>query len=302
MRRSVTALLGAPTWLWSFAAATALGTTLAWQRWSGWRYQNKPPFWSAEYIQPQLIPWYAWAVIAPLLMLALHRVASREMPKWRRIAAYVGLAVLAISLQAVVQGFVLGWWWSFPSLVPVDPAWHIVDQLKHQSTMSVLVVWVIGAMYHATRTAPSATADPSTSLGMTAPSLGMTAPSLGTTAPAPGSTSGSTPATGPIALKGADRMWLVYPAQIDWVEADGDYVIVHTAGDRHRIRERISALEQRLPPDQLVRVSRSAIVNIASIREIQPWFRGNHLVILRDGTKVTTGARYRDRLTRRIGK
>jgi hypothetical protein len=286
MKRPTTTPLSARTWLLCFAAATALGTMLAWQRWSGWRSQGKPPFWSAEYIQPQLIPWYSWAVIAPLFMLALHWLASREITKWRRIAAYVGLSTLALSLQSVVQGFALGWWWSFPNLIPVDPAWHIVDQLKSRSVMGVLVLWVIAAMYHATMTARSKTEDPSVSRA--------------TTTPARESTNAVVSTTAPIALKGADRVWFVAPAEIAWVEADGDYVIVHTARTKHRIRETISALEQRLPADQLLRVSRSAIVNIASIKEIQRWFRGNFVVILRDGTKVTTGARYRDRLTQRI--
>ena len=286
MKRPSTVLLGARTWLLCFSAATALGTTLAWQRWNAWHSQGKPPFWSAEYIQPQLIPWYSWAVIAPLLLLALHRVASLE--KRRRIVAYVGLAVLAISLQAVVQGFALGWWWSFPNLIPRDPAWHIVDQLKSRTTMSVLVVWVIGAMYHATMRARTGTVDPSLSLRVPTP--------------APELPSAVAPSTGPIALKGADRVWFVAPAEIEWVEADGDYVIVHTAKAKHRIRETISAFELRLPAEQLVRVSRSAIVNVASIKEMQRWFRGNYVVILRDGSKVTTGARYRDRLTRRIGQ
>ncbi|HJU72558.1 MAG TPA: LytTR family DNA-binding domain-containing protein [Gemmatimonadaceae bacterium] len=280
MKRPSAVLLGARTWLLCFAAATALGTTLAWQRWSAWRSQGKPPFWSAEYIQPQLIPWYSWAVIAPLLMLALHHVASLDMTKWRRIMAYVGLAVLAISLQAVVQGLALGWWWSFPNLIPRDPTWHIVDQLKSRSTMSVLVVWVIGAMYHATMRARTEKVDLSPALELPPPA----------------------PTTGPIALKAADRVWFVAPSEIEWVEADGDYVIVHTAKGKHRIRETISAFEMRLPSDQLVRVSRSSIVNIASIKEMQRWFRGNYVVILRNGTKVTTGARYRDRLTRRIGQ
>src|SRR6185503_5933558 len=68
-------VVGASTWLASFAIATMLGLGVALQRWYAYRGPNKPPaFWDANYIQPQLIPWYAWALIAPLLMLLVHRL------------------------------------------------------------------------------------------------------------------------------------------------------------------------------------------------------------------------------------
>jgi len=95
-------------------------------------------------------------------------------------------------------------------------------------------------------------------------------------------------------------VWFVESSDIDWIEADGDYVIVHVGTTRHRIRETISSMERRVPQGQLVRVSRSAIVNLSAVREMQRWFRGNFVIILRDGTRITTGARYRDRLIRRI--
>jgi two-component system LytT family response regulator len=105
---------------------------------------------------------------------------------------------------------------------------------------------------------------------------------------------------GPLALRTPDRIWFIDPRTIDWIEADGDYVVVHVGASSHRIRETIGSIEQRVPTELLVRVSRSAIVNLSSVREMQRWFRGNFIVILRDGTRVTTGARYRDRLIRRI--
>lgn len=276
----------ARTWLVCFGSASLLGLTMAWQRWVAWRNPEKPAFWNAEYLQPAMIPWYAWAVIAPMLVFVLDQVASAEMTKRRRVARYAGLALLAIALHTVVSSFALGWWWSFPNPIPVDPGWHIMDQLRNRAMVSVLVVWVIVATYYATRRASPAPA-------ITAiPRPAATVPSA---APDPSPIVDQ----GPIALKSADRVWLVDPADIAWVEADGDYVIVHTAHKQQRIREPISALEQRLP-GQFVRISRSAIVNLSAIREVQRWFRGNFVVILRDGTKVTTGARYRDRLAKRI--
>jgi hypothetical protein len=283
-------IVDARTWLASFAIATILGLAVAFQRWNVYRGPNKPPsFWDPRYVQPQLIPWYAWAVIAPLLMLLLHRFPWGELRAWRRAALYAAVGALAIITQAMLTGLALGWWWSFPNLIPMDPAWHVADELRSRSTLSLLIVWLIAATYHVRARATAATTPPAS------PSLAPPAP------PAP-DIAVDTPAVpqGPLALHGADRVWFVEPSDIDWIEADGDYVIVHVGATRHRVREAISSIERRVSPAQLVRVSRSAIVNLSAVREMQRWFRGNFVIILRDGTRVTTGAKYRDRLIRRI--
>ena len=281
-------VVGASTWLASFAIATVFGLGVAFQRWFAYRGPNKPPsFWDARFVQPQLIPWYAWALIAPLLMLLLDRLPWGELRTWRRAALYAGVGALAIAAQAMIAGFALGWWWSFPNIIPMDPAWHIADELRTRSALSLLIVWLIAATYHARVRAASVMAPPTPA-----------AP------PPPSNTSTAveTPAVpqGPLALRGADRVWFVEPSDIDWIEADGDYVVVYVGATRHRVREPISSIERRVSPTQLVRVSRSAIVNLSAIREMQRWFRGNFVIILRDGTRVITGAKYRDRLTRRI--
>src|SRR5262245_23556004 len=120
------------TWFVCFGSASLLGVTLAWQRWIASRSPNKPSFWSAEYLQPAMIPWYTWAVLAPILILALDHVASGDMTKRRRVVAYAALALLAIAVHTVVSSFALGWWWSFPNPIPVDPTWHMVDQLRNR--------------------------------------------------------------------------------------------------------------------------------------------------------------------------
>ena len=105
-------IVDARTWLASFAIATILGLGVAFQRWNGYRGPNKPlSFWDPRFVQPQLIPWYAWAVIAPLLMLLLHRLPWGELRGWPRAALYAAVGTLAIVTQAVLAGLALGWWW-----------------------------------------------------------------------------------------------------------------------------------------------------------------------------------------------
>jgi two-component system LytT family response regulator len=64
----------------------------------------------------------------------------------------------------------------------------------------------------------------------------------------------------------------------------------------------MAALEHQLDPARFVRISRSAIVNIDRIQEIQPWFQGDHLVILQDRTRLTSTRGYRDGLQRLLGR
>jgi two-component system LytT family response regulator len=100
----------------------------------------------------------------------------------------------------------------------------------------------------------------------------------------------------PLALRVGERVILLAAERIEWVEADGDYLRVHAGGVVHRTRGRISAMEALLPGSRFERVNRSVIVNLGFVHEMQPWFRGKFVLVLRDGTRVVTGDRYRDRI------
>lgn len=97
-------------------------------------------------------------------------------------------------------------------------------------------------------------------------------------------------------IRSRGRVSFLDVEDIEWLEAAGNYVKIHTEDETHVIRQTLSALETTLPADDFIRVHRSAIVNIARIREIQPWFNGEYVVLLRDGAKVTSSRAYRGRL------
>jgi LytTr DNA-binding domain len=104
-----------------------------------------------------------------------------------------------------------------------------------------------------------------------------------------------------LAIKGDGRVILVDVDEVDRLEAAGNYVEVHSGARRHLVRETMASLEARLDPARFVRVSRSSIVNADHVRELQPMFNGDFVVVLRDGTKVAGSRRYRvsfDMLTR----
>ena len=98
-------------------------------------------------------------------------------------------------------------------------------------------------------------------------------------------------------VKSSGRVFFVRAEEIDWVEASGNYVKVHTKADAHLLRESMKNMEAKLDPKTFVRIHRSAIVNIDRIKELEPWFHGEYIVIMRDGTRLTASRVFSDRLS-----
>lgn len=103
-----------------------------------------------------------------------------------------------------------------------------------------------------------------------------------------------------LAIKVDGKVIFLRASEIEWIEAEGNYVRLHRQGASHVFRDTLSALENDLPPDQFLRISRSVLVNLDAIRELQPLFYGDYSVILRDGTKLSLSRTYRDRVERWI--
>src|SRR3954470_13225578 len=84
-------------------------------------------------------------------------------------------------------------------------------------------------------------------------------------------------------VKAGGRVFFVRNDEIDWIEPAGNYVKLHVGSDTHLFRETMNSVEARLDPDLFFRIHRSHIVNIERIRELQPWFNGEHGVFLEHG-------------------
>ena len=104
-----------------------------------------------------------------------------------------------------------------------------------------------------------------------------------------------------ILVKQDGRMFFVKTTEIDWIEADRNYVRLHVGKTAHTIRERISHLEETLDPRLFARIHRSTIVNLNRVRELQQWFSGDYVVILEDGTRLRLSRHYRDRVEKQVG-
>jgi two-component system LytT family response regulator len=105
-----------------------------------------------------------------------------------------------------------------------------------------------------------------------------------------------------IPVKSSGRVVLVKISDIDWIEAADNYVNLHTGKESHLHRETMSSLEQKLPASKFLRISRSTMVNVDRIKELQPMFHGDYTVILQNGTKLSLSRGYREALNQLLGK
>jgi len=105
-----------------------------------------------------------------------------------------------------------------------------------------------------------------------------------------------------LVVKSGNRVVLLRTADVDWIEAADNYVNLHVGTESHLLRETMAALEARLDPRQFLRISRSAIVNLDRVKELQPMFHGDYVVILRNGTRLNLSRSYRDKLQQLLGR
>jgi two-component system, LytTR family, response regulator len=105
-----------------------------------------------------------------------------------------------------------------------------------------------------------------------------------------------------VLVKSRGRTLLLKIGEIDWIEAAGNYVRLHAGRERHLLRETMTSLEEKLDPEQFIRVHRSTMVNLERVRELEPYFHGDYILKLEDGTRLTLSRTYRGRLEQRLGR
>jgi two-component system LytT family response regulator len=104
-----------------------------------------------------------------------------------------------------------------------------------------------------------------------------------------------------IPVRGDGRVHFVRVDDVDWIEAADYCVRIHVGGRFHLVREPLRDLAGRLDPRRFFRLHRSAIVNLSRIRELEPHFHGEYVVVMQDGTRLRTSRSRRDELHRRLG-
>jgi two-component system LytT family response regulator len=105
-----------------------------------------------------------------------------------------------------------------------------------------------------------------------------------------------------LVVKSGGRVFFLRSEDIDWIEAAGNYVRLHLGQESHLFRETMNRMAARLDTRRFARIHRSRIVNTERIKELQPWFNGEYVVVLRNGTRLPLSRGYRDKLQEQLGK
>ena len=105
-----------------------------------------------------------------------------------------------------------------------------------------------------------------------------------------------------LVVKSGGKVTLLPVGEIEWIDAEGDYVRIHVGKTWHLLRETMKNLEDQLDSARFVRIHRSTIVNLEKVKELQPFFRGEYVVVLHNGTTLKLSRGYRDNLETRLGR
>lgn len=99
-----------------------------------------------------------------------------------------------------------------------------------------------------------------------------------------------------IAIKDSGKITLVPAREIDWIDAAGDYMCVHAAGETHVMRITMKELERQLDPKQFQRIHRSTIVNLSRVREICAHINGEYHLVLNNGERLKMSRSYKNKV------
>jgi two-component system LytT family response regulator len=102
-------------------------------------------------------------------------------------------------------------------------------------------------------------------------------------------------------VRGQGRLFFLNASEVEWIEAEEKYVLLHARSGRHLIRQSISALEARLAPASFVRIHRCYLLNLEALKEVVPWGQGDCVAILKSGTRLNVGRSYKERLLAAMG-
>jgi len=284
---------GIPRWrhpLRWFAFWTLLGLLASAQvHFAHQRFATDPHSWW-EALESALPEWYLWGMLSPVVAWLARRFQVDRASFGRHFFIHLGasldLALLHVLGAVTVQNALHTWRGeAFPF------AQRLVDNFTVFFHWDVLIYWAILAVVHALDYHRDAEVRRAHAAELEAQLRALIGGPSGVKG------GGARPRYSDRLLVADDgRSFFLRTADVHWFEAARNYVRAH-AGDRvHILRTTLVSLEGRLDPERFRRISRSVVVNLDRVREVQPWFHGDAVVILESGARVTLGRRYRRNL------
>ena len=229
-----------------------------------------------------------WALATPLIIASARRFAIRRPRVLEHGALHlvfgscfvVLLNFLGISFEALTTS-------GFRASPVVLATMQSVAHLYHAALMVYLIIVAVGHLSW-TRLLPATAGSQETNDERDASS-------------ANGDDRGDRPLE-QIAVRRHRVTQLLPVAQVDWIEASGDHVILHAGRERHKVRERLTALHQRLDPNRFVRIHRSAVVNVSRVTNVQPYHYGDLTLLLTTGRQLRVSRTRRRALEAALGQ
>jgi len=214
--------------------------------------------------------WSAWALLLPLGLHLSRRIGPDRIGWLGSVAANILLAVTFVLLHLVTVSIL------FDLMSGVDDGRLVIDRIRRLGTIfmmpELMTVWggvaVLYAFSFADRLREAAT----------------------DIDPVP---NGEQPSDR-VMVRNGDVIRFVKADRIEWLESDGNYVVLHSEGERHRVRSTLQGLLERLDPHRFVRIHRSHAVSLDHVRELQSWFGGDYLVVMESGEELRMSRSYRD--------
>lgn len=102
-------------------------------------------------------------------------------------------------------------------------------------------------------------------------------------------------------IRSGGRVTIVDVGDVEWIQAEGNYISVHAGSKSHLLRKKISSLEEQLDPSRFARIHRSTIIRTDLIKSMKPLFNGDHSITMVDGREFTMSRTYRDSVLRALG-
>lgn len=97
-------------------------------------------------------------------------------------------------------------------------------------------------------------------------------------------------------IKSAGKISFINVDEINYIEADGNYLTLHTVNSKNLYRDTITNISEKLSPELFVRIHRSYIVKIENIKEMQSHFNSEYIITLKDNTKLKSGRSYKSEI------
>lgn len=103
-------------------------------------------------------------------------------------------------------------------------------------------------------------------------------------------------------IKTSGKIIFLKSAEIDWIEAEGNYLRLHVGKESYLQRGTMNSVQERLNPKRFVRIHRSTIVNVERVKELRPWPTGEYVVLLHSGKELTLSRGFREQLPLLVGE